>query len=239
MLAVILAGDTEKNHFQLAGRPMVWHVAKALGQCRSIRQVCVLAPPDDWFDLSLPPDVMKAPCGKSLFETIGLALEQGKDEEKMLIVTADIPLLTTEAVEHFLALCLENPADLHYPIIEKNRLLKAYPSCKRTFVRLLDGTFTGGNIFLISPKIVQEVYKKSEDYFTYRKKPWRLCKLLGWSFLVKMTLGRLKIAEIEQRVWDVFHIVPKSVIIPHAEIGFDVDKPHDLALIRPYMSLKL
>lgn len=239
MLAVVLAGDSEKNHFQLAGRPMAWHVVEALSQCRSIHQVCVLAPPDDWFDLSLPPSVLKASCGQSLFETIGMALEQGKNEEKMLIVTADIPLLTPEAVEYFLASCSENSADLHYPIIERKMLLEAYPSCKRTFVRLYDGTFTGGNIFLISPQIVQEVYQKSESYFTYRKKPWRLCKLLGWPFLVKMTLGRLKIDAIEQRVWDIFHIVPKSIIIPYAEVGFDVDKPHDLALIRPYMSLKL
>ena len=64
-----------------------------------------------------------------------------------------------------------------------------------------------------------------------RKNPLKLSRLLGIKFIVKFLFNRLTLAEIEERVRLILGFRGVGVVSPYPEVGIDVDKPQDLALV--------
>ena len=121
-------------------------------------------------------------------------------------------------------------ADLVYPIVEKSVCEAAYPGVKRTYARLKDGTFTGGNLFLLDPALISKFLPRLRAVLDARKQPLKLAGLVGPGFLVKMLLGQLRIAELEARVSRILGVEARALITGRAAVGTDVDKDADLAL---------
>ena len=154
----------------------------------------------------------------------------------VLISTSDIPLITTEAVEDFLERCGKCDGDIYYSFVPKEINEAKYPGVERTYVKLSEGTFTGGNLVLLSPKAFRgnmEMIKKAAQL---RKKPIQLCRMLGWRYLIKLIFGNLTIPEIEERVRQSFKIKAVGIVSPYPEVGIDVDKPSDFHLATQVLS---
>ena len=111
-----------------------------------------------------------------------------------------------------------------------------YPENLKTYVKLKEGRFTGGNLFLLNSKKIDNFLEIGKKMLLYRKKPWKMVKILGIFFLVKLILGRLSILDVEKRVASMMGIRGKAVICDYPEVGNDVDKPADLALAIKYMT---
>lgn len=148
--------------------------------------------------------------------------------ERVLIATADIPMLTPEMVAELLDQAPK--AALVYPIVRKEDCEAAYPEVKRTYTRLRDGTFTGGNLFLLDPALLQQFLPRLRAVFDARKSPLRLAAMIGPSALLGLLTGRLSIAQLEARVSAILGVPARAFITPHAAVGTDVDKESDLAL---------
>ena len=97
-----------------------------------------------------------------------------KNSPQVLVVTSDIPFIHKEAIEDFLDRCADLQADLYYPIISKEANEQVFPGCIRTYVTLKEGTFTGGNMVLSTPRLLSNSKALVEKVVIFRKKPWRL-----------------------------------------------------------------
>jgi hypothetical protein len=62
--------------------------------------------------------------------------------------------------------------------------------------------------------------------------------MFGLGALVKLLLGQLTITELEQTVSRILGVPAVALISQFAEIGFDVDKPEDLALVQERFRLE-
>ncbi len=241
--AIILAGAS--NHgalravtdtpyealIDIEGRAMLDYVVDAVVGSRDIERVVVVGPEKAL--ASLAGRVYRvAQCGDSMVENILIGLEVLHSTGKVLLVTSDIPLLTTDAIGDFLRRCAEKEADIHYPVVAKQTNEASYPGVKRTYVHLVEGTFTGGNLALLDPEVVRQCHVMIEKAVQMRKKPWQLSRLLGFRFIVKFLLSRLSVAEIEERVRLMLGFRGVAIVSPYPEIGIDVDKPSDLELAR-------
>ena len=111
-------------------------------------------------------------------------------------------------------------------------LLSAYPDAKRTYGKLRDGIFTGGNMMLMAKEIIPGGQQKAREIFARRKSPLKLCNWLGWGFLIKLLCHRLTLADAETRTSALLEMRCKAIITRHACIGMDIDKPSDLELAR-------
>ncbi|NLJ86153.1 MAG: NTP transferase domain-containing protein [Firmicutes bacterium] len=224
-------GSFYEASIQIAGRPMVYYVLDALAAVPEIRRIVVAAPPGafqgDWQG-----KVSFVPAGDSLMDNIRIGMNALDTDAKVLIVTSDIPLLNPGAVSDFIQRCQEREADIYYPIISRQANDREFPGVQRTYVRLREGVFTGGNMALISPKVIQAYQPMIEQAIAMRKKPWQLSRLLGVRFILKYILKQLSIEEIESRVEDVLQFRGVGVISPYPQVGIDVDKPSDLQLAR-------
>lgn len=83
---------------------------------------------------------------------------------------------------------------------------------------------------LLDPSIVLERRHLFDQVVALRKDPVGMARLLGFGVIVKFLLKRLAATDIEEIVREKFGISGAVIEVPHAEVGFDVDKPSDLAI---------
>lgn len=249
--AIVLAGAANNGRLQsvseatseamisICGRPMVWHVIRALLESEHVGNVVVVGPQELRelkFDEAAERRVEYLPQGESMIENLLKGVERLADRERVLVVTSDVPLLTSEAVDDFITRCKNVEADIYYPVIRKEVNEAAYPGVQRTYVTLKEGTFTGGNLALVAPGALTRGRRLIEQAYLMRKQPVKLTRLLGFRFLIKLAFRRLSVAEIEQRVADILNCRGVAVESPYPEIGVDVDKPSDLELVERKMA---
>jgi len=238
--ALLLAGGGDaasgnKAFMDGAGRPMVWYVARALAEAPSIGRVVAIGPPEDLRKAcgDLLADVIPE-AGGSVVENLVSGLAALPAAPRVLAAATDIPLATSAAVEEFLSACTKEEADFYYPIVPQSAVEDRYPGARKTFVRVLDGSFTGGSMFIFDPGVVPQVRDLADKMIRARKKPWIMASLIGWSTAMKLTSGRLSIKEVEAKLGEVTHLVLRAVIIRRPELALDADleHPENLAIIR-------
>jgi GTP:adenosylcobinamide-phosphate guanylyltransferase len=248
MDAVVLAGGLNSGALQkvssvryeaeieIAGRPMLDYVIMALENVQSISRILVVGA-----DSIISKDVKSKVAltvnpGASLFDSLAGGLRALNADGPVLVVSSDIPMITREAFEDFLERCRNRNGDIYYSFVSKEVNDQKYPGVQRTYVKLKDGVFTGGNLALLSPQVVQDNIGMLKKAALLRKKPIQLCSMLGWRHLFKLMTGSLTIKEIEERVFKAFKFTAVGIISPYPEVGIDVDKPSDLLLARQVLA---
>jgi len=226
MEALILAGGrTEglpvpcKADLPLGEGTMLDVVVQAFREAGSIRKVTVVRDAGD----SMLANLLRG------VEGLGLP-----SQAHVLVSSCDIPFLTGEAVDDFLHRCT-GEADVYYPIIRREDCEGIFPGARRTYARLREGTFTGGNLFLVRVGSLPLLAERLERLIQRRKSPLRLAAELGFGltaeFLLSMWLGTLSIPRLERKAARLTGIRTQAVLTPFAEIGTDIDKRDDLGLL--------
>ncbi len=216
------------------GRPMVIYVVEALRAATRVDRVAVVGPPEP-LRAVLPGEVVLVENGESLSENLRrgfAALVPGNGGNPVLVAGCDVPLITGPIVDAFLSACEQVPASLHYPVVERSVCEARFPGMRRTYATLTDGTFTGGNIFLVAPALVPVLLELLDRFYAARKSPWRLAWLLGPGILAKFVCKRASIRDIETLFLRLTGHVGRAVVVQYPEVGVDVDKPEDLKLVR-------
>jgi len=244
--AVILAGDSNKGAveqevenkslLEINQRPMVEYVVNALREADTVGKLSIVGPVDVLRPLLEDRVDFYFHDVGSLFENARIGMEPFASDHRVLIVTSDIPMISGEAIDDFVQKSMETGCDLCYPIVDKQTNELKFPEAKRTYVKLKEGTFTGGNIFLVNPAIVDRCEKFALKLIEYRKKPWKTGRLLGLRFLIMLFAGILSIPRIESRFSEILNIKATAIISNYPELGNDVDKPSDIELVRRYMA---
>lgn len=226
------SGETYEAMVQIAQKPMVSYVFHALKQSRLINKIVVAGPHEEMGGLFAHTEgVLLAPGGTTPIDSLLNALEVLKPKGNVLVATCDIPLLTADSVADFIKRCSKKHADVYYPIIPKEANDRHYPGVKRTYIKFKEGVFTGGNLFLINPEIAEKCAVQARAFVEKRKSPVALARLVGWKFLVKFLMKKVTLQETEATASRVFGIKGAVIISPFPEVGIDVDKPSDLALV--------
>lgn len=238
--AVVLAGAPNTGQLQevsdekweatipIHGKPMVNYVIEALQNSKKVENLIVVGPLE--IRDSLPSHVTLVPAGADLTENIFIGLNALDKKNLILYVTADIPFINPESIDDFVERCAELEADIYYPVISKEANQQVYPETVRTYFRLKEGTFTGGNVILAREQAILDNRWIMDDVILKRKQPLKIIRLLGFKFIVKFLTKRLTLQETEKQASAVLRHNGIIIISPYPELGTDVDKPSDLAL---------
>ncbi len=215
----------------LNDKRLIDYVVDTFKEVEVIDKLIIVGPTDitDCFD-----DVIYVARQDSLINSIKAGLELVESEYSM-IATADIPLITVEAVEAFLAKCSLDKADFYYPIITKESIKRRFSRIKGTFINLVEGDFTGGNIFLLRKDAILGLENFLKKILTWRKKPWKLAYLLGFRFIIKLLTGQLSLPLIEEEVYNLTNYKGKAIIMDYPEIGFDIDNRIEYEIVKKEM----
>lgn len=111
---------------------------------------------------------------EGLISAVQEAQEQGhyKDDDYVLVITGDLPLLATSALERFLSLCQETEiADLYIgmvPLAAVPEMLR--PAYEKDFLPFCGGLCLHTDVYLLRPGSVTQVgYKRFEEIVTIRR----------------------------------------------------------------------
>lgn len=243
MDAVILAGgkglpvglqekfpDTSnKAHIRINDRMLVDYVVQAAMDCTQVDKVFVVG---DTAYLNAHIENKQVVVLQDTGDIYANFMLAGTKSIKdtVLVLTADIPLITGEILDDFINNCYGRE-DVYYPIISKNVVLNYDKLANRTYANLVEGSFTGGNIFLVNTNSVKDASENIRGIFAKRKKVLELLKILGISFVIRYGMGRLKLQEVETHVGKILGCKVRAVTTNHVEIGIDVDKLEDFDLV--------
>lgn len=238
--ALILSGDKNKDLSggltkalaRIKDRIMIEYVIDALDRSRLVDKIAVVGPEDRLGEYIRDRVSCIIEGGDDLIGNTIIGLDPFKNDSRVLLLTCDIPYLTPEAVDHFIEESNKTSADLCYPIVKKQDNELKFPDSKKTYTRLRDGTFTGGNMFYVNPQVVEESADIARRLVGYRKKPWKMCSVLGWDFVLRLMFGSLTISDVEKRLSGLLDIRLAAIISPYPEVGNDVDRVGDLLLAR-------
>ncbi|MBX8465495.1 MULTISPECIES: NTP transferase domain-containing protein [unclassified Deinococcus] len=224
-------GVKVKPLIPVAGEPMALHVLRALRGSGRVGRVAYVGPTtpelDDLIDERVTDHgtlLSNLEAGVDALRAAGL-----QPGERVLVVTADVPMLRAGEVRSVLDAAPAG-AGLVYPVVRREVCEAAYPGVKRTYARLRDGTFTGGNLFLLDPALIGQFLPRLREVLAARKAPLKLAGLIGPGVLLRLVTGRLSVAALEAKVSALLGVPARALITPHAAVGTDVDKDEDLTL---------
>jgi hypothetical protein len=149
--------------------------------------------------------------------------------QQVLLLSCDIPTITPEMVD-WLVQGADPDSDLEYSVIEKETMNARFPGASRSYVRLQDVEVCGGDMNVIHTRLVEDT-PFWERMVAARKSPFRQAALLGFDLLFLVLIRRITINDAAKRVSNRLGLKGRAVISPYAEIGMDVDKPHQLELV--------
>ncbi len=217
-----------KGLITIAGRPMVDWVVDAARSASLVAEVAVVVPTAEnlgsWADKV---DKIVVSDG-NFIENVIAGVRAFPMDRPVLVTTGDLPVLTGAAVDEFLEKALATGADFVYPLVRKEDVLAQFPDADRTYVRLMEGSVTGGNMMLLNPALVEKNYDIGQALFETRKSAFQMARVIGFRFVLKLVLGRLERHELEKRLGELLGGTGAAVYTRNASIGADVDKPVDV-----------
>lgn len=236
-------GEPHKALIQVAGRPMIAYVIQALVQSALIDRIVVvgLEPLASLDELAQSGDcdLHYLPNQPSLFANAVQGFQllgRVQDPQRhALLISADVPLLTGGMVAAFLHACRPYDRDAYWGIVERAVMEMTFPGSRRTYLRLMEGQFCNGELYLARIEAALRQQSSLQELVELRKNVTRQVRKLGFGVLLRFLLRRLRIVDLLGVAQRTLGVSAAPVILPFAESGMDVDKPHQLALAEAYL----
>jgi CTP:molybdopterin cytidylyltransferase MocA len=229
------------------GRPSILYVLDALSAVPRVGRVCITGPESD-----LRPALEGtrhggdacdfAAGGETLRESIVNGIEHFAPSSRVLVLTADQPLVTPRAIAAFLAACDRIPAPetptLYLSVVPRRCFTGPYTHFTKPFNRFRDIEVCHGNLWLADSRLlhgagatdrISRIYRgRKNPAVTTLRVGLRvgLAYLIGVHLLHALTLKQM--IRIAARCYGV-GCVP--VIVEHPEIAMDVDEPADYRFV--------
>lgn len=224
-----------KALIDVAGKPMVQWVLDALCRAKTIGHIVVIGLSPKANLQCRKPITYLSNQGK-LLDNIktGTAkvLELDPKAEFVLFASSDIPAITSEMVDWVVKTCRETDDDLYYNVIRREDMEQRFPGSKRTWTRLKDMEVCGGDMNMVRASIVNEHSEFWNKIIDARKNPAAQAALIGPDIIFKFLFRQLTADDVIQRVASRLGLRGRAIVCPYPEVGMDVDKPHQLEIMR-------
>lgn len=227
-------GDS-KALIDVAGKPMIQWVLDALGDARHVDNVIVIGLSPKSGVTCKKPLHFVSNQGRMLANIVAgvnKALELNKKNKYVIVASSDIPALKPEMVDWLVETAMQTKDDLYYGVCTREVMEARYPGSKRTYTRLKDMELCGADINITHVRMATEHLDMWESLIGSRKSPLRQASIIGFGTLFKLLTRQLTLEEAVRRVCERIGIKGRAILWEHAEACMDVDKPHQLEILR-------
>lgn len=148
--------------------------------------------------------------------------------KKVLVVTTDLPFLTAELLQRYVAMCPEDKA-ISVPLISREEWEARFPGSTAMFIRLGDGAWTTGGAFLIDAEALERSMPQIKRVFAQRKSKLGMARLLGPAFVLGLLRKTLTVPQIEAKIQAMLGCSGAAVRGAPPELAYDIDDLEDYA----------
>jgi GTP:adenosylcobinamide-phosphate guanylyltransferase len=224
-----------KALLEIAGKPMVQWVFDALCKADEVDQIVVVGLDED-NDLSCSKAIAYIPSQGGIVENVRAGVnkivQENPTENHVLAVSSDIPAITPEIVDWCVQTALETDEDVYYNLISRQVMEERFPNANRSYARFKDIDVCGGDMNVLRTQLVMQNDELWKKIVAARKNVFKQAALIGYDTLFLLLFRLITLDDAVRRVTKRLNIKAKAVLCPYAEVGMDVDKPHQLELIR-------
>jgi len=232
-------GDS-KALVDVAGKPMIQWVLDALSDAKHVDNVILIGlSPKSGVTCKKPVHYISNQ-GRMLANIVAgvdKAIELNPKTEYVLAASSDIPGINAEMVDWLIETCMQTKEDIYYGVIPREVMETRYPGSNRTYTKLKDIQLCGADMHIshVSMATEPEHLEMWEELIGNRKSPLKQAATIGFGTLLKVATRSITLVDLVATVTKRLSITGRPIIWEHAEPGMDVDKPHQLELIREDM----
>jgi len=236
----------------LGDRPAIDYTLEALRAVPAVRRIAVAGPVDD-----LRPTLAKLERGKleiiaggdTIMGSIFNGLKHFAASPMVMIVTSDLPLLTSAAIVDFLAGCaaveLSYTENMFFAVVPRRYFNGVYSGAPKAFNQFKDVSICHGNLFLVDPRLLRNTHatRRMNALYNARKNPISSALAVGLRVGLSYVLGvhmwhLLTLEHMAQIASRRFEMGLIPVILRHPEVTMDVDEQADYQFIYEQLGLQ-
>ena len=227
-------GDS-KALIEIAGKPMVQWVLDALGDAKKVDNVILIGlSPKSELTCKKPLHYIsnQGRMLANIVAGVNKAIELNKKSEYVLMVSSDIPALKSDMVDWLVKTTMQTRDDLYYGVCPREVMETRFPTSNRTYTKLKDMEVCGADINVIHVSMTTDHLDTWEELIGNRKSPLRQAAVIGWDTLFQLFTHQFTLQGLVERASERIGIKGRAIIWSQAEPCMDVDKPHQLELMR-------
>jgi hypothetical protein len=163
---------------------------------------------------------------------VNKTLELNKKNQYVLVVSSDIPTLKGEMVDWLIDTCMQTKDDLYYGICPRDVMEARFPDSRRTYTKLKDIQLCGADINLTHVRMATEHLDLWESLIGSRKSPLKQAGMVGLDTFFQVLTRSITLDDLVAKVCNRIGIKGRVIVWQNAEPCMDIDKPHQLELLR-------
>ena len=230
-------GDS-KALIDVAGKPMIQWVLDALGESKHVDNVIVIGlSPKSNITCKKPLHYLsnQGRMLSNIVAGVNKSLELDKKTKYVLVVSSDIPTVKPEMVDWLVEKAQETQDDLYYGVCNKEVMEARFPGSKRTYTKLKSIELCGADMHVSHVTMATEHLDMWESLIGNRKNPLKQASIIGLGIFFQVLTRSITLDDLVAKVSERIGIKGRAIQFPYAEPCMDVDKPHQLELMREDM----
>lgn len=224
-----------KALIDIGGKPMVQWVLDALSGSTQVDHVVVIGI-DESSGVTCEKPTRFIPNHGNMIDNIRAGVKKtlkvNPDAKYILIVSSDIPAISSEMVDWTVNTCMETQDDMYYSVVPREVMEARFPGSKRTYTKLKGIQISGGDMNVVSKDTVMSKQGLWNRMEAARKSPIRTAGLVGFDTLLLILFRLVDLDGVVKNASKRLKLKARAVVSPYAEIAMDVDKPHQLKILR-------
>jgi len=235
------SNGNSKALIDVAGKPMVQWVLDALGESKQVDQVIVIGlSPKSGLTCNKPLHYIsnQGRMLANIVAGVNKSLELTPKGEYVLVVSSDIPALKGDMVDWLVKTSRQTKDDIYYGVCPREVMEARYPTSNRTYTKLKGMEVCGADVNIVHYSMATDHLGVWEELIGNRKSPLRQAAVIGLDTLFQLATRQFTLEALVKRASERIGIKGRAIIWDHAEPCMDVDKPHQLELMREDLALQ-
>jgi GTP:adenosylcobinamide-phosphate guanylyltransferase len=226
-----------KAMLDIAGKPMIQWVLDAFSEAEKVDNVIIIGLPEDTLITCNKPLYFVPNQGRMLDNIsagIDKMLEVNPGAEYVISSSSDIPGITGEMIDWLVDTAQQTQHDMYYGIVKRDVMEARYPDSRRTYTQLADMEVCGADIHIAHNSMTTDPEHLAmwDVLIGKRKSPIKQAASIGFGTLFLLLAHRLTLKGAIERITKRLNITGRAIIWDYAEPAMDVDKPHQLEVLR-------
>lgn len=224
-----------KAFITLQGKPILQWVLEALESSRNIENMILVGQSEKNGFTSAKPMVHLPDTGSmidNIISGVTYSSQLNPASTHTLIASGDIPMVEPHMVDWVIQNAEKKPVDIAYQVITDEVMEGRFPGSNRTFAPLKDVRVCGGDLSVISHAVVTQNTALWKQLTDARKSVFKQAAIFGPRLLIGILLRQLELEQVASYLGKRLGLQAKAVVCPYAEVAMDIDKPHQLELVR-------
>ena len=233
-------------------KPSICYVLDALRAAPCTGRICIAGPEASLRQKIAAHDKASydfVPSGETLMDSIYSGLSHFADSPMVLLVTADIPLITPRAITDFLiasaAVETSYEHNLLLAVTPERSFTGAYAHIPKGFNRFRDVAICHGSLMLADPRLLQntKATRRINSLYRNRKNPISSALAIGLHVGLTYVLGvhlwhLLTLEQMASIASRRFGLGLLPIVLDHPEVTIDVDEPEDYAFAAAQLGMQ-